>query len=332
MLQKVTKDIKFTKEYKYHMTMKARIFSFIMLLAVSLTISAQKKVAVYMTGDETGVRKVLADQLVAAFARSGKYIAVERTASFLAELGKEQNYQRSGAVSDKEIAALGVQFGVNYVCVADISEAFGEKYISARLIDVETVEIVNTHNVSGEMNSMSKCLQMANEITQNLTKGTFTEQATEASQKEEQEKVQLKALGYIDLGLPSGTLWKGSNEIGYYTYEEAERDFRNQLPTEMQFRELKEKCQWLWSDTGYRVIGPNGNYIVFPVSGMRFQDGYIDLMRGGRYWSLTQSEDNPNYSWFLGFYPSDKVEINTTFHEYGLSVRLIYKPSAIKDK
>ena len=48
-----------------------------MLLAVSLTVSAQqKKVAVYMTGDETGVRKVLGDQLVAAFARSGKYIAV----------------------------------------------------------------------------------------------------------------------------------------------------------------------------------------------------------------------------------------------------------------
>lgn len=193
---------------------------FILLLsALSLTAMAQqKKVAVYVTGEQTSISKILGDQLVAAFAKSGKYAAVERTTSFLAELNKEQSYQRSGAVNDNEIARLGVQFGVNYVCVADMADAFGEKYISARLIEVETAEVVNTHNVSGEMNSMNACVSMANEIATNLSKGSFAEQEREKEMAEQKKKEaeQLRAqqeqqqkqaviqqnfnLGYVKLG------------------------------------------------------------------------------------------------------------------------------------
>lgn len=167
-----------------------KIFTIIMLAALSLTAMAQqKKVAVYVTGEQSGVSKVLGDQLVTAFAKSGKYMAVERTTSFLAELNKEQGYQRSGAVSDKDIARLGEQFGVQYVCVADITDAFGEKYVTARLIDVSTAEIVNAHNVSGQMNSMNVCINMASEIATNLSKGSFAEQAEEAARvKAEEEK------------------------------------------------------------------------------------------------------------------------------------------------
>lgn len=162
----------------------------ILLSALALTAFAQqKKVAVYVTGEDAGINKVLGDQLVAAFAKSGRYAAIERTTSFLAELNKEQNYQHSGVVDDNQIARLGVQFGVNYVCVADITEAFGEKYISARLINVETAEIENTHNVSGEMNTMSACVSMASVIASNLTKGTFKEQAEDAKRREEERSI-----------------------------------------------------------------------------------------------------------------------------------------------
>ena len=161
-------------------------FLFILFLVCSLTaVAQQKKVAVYMTGKQSDESNVLGDQIVTAFAKSTRYTAVERTASFLEKLANEQEYQRSGAVSDDEIARLGKQFGVNYVCVAQISDVFGEKYISARLIDVETAEIVNTHNVSGTMNSMSSCLKMASEIAINLTRGTFAEQADERRAAEE---------------------------------------------------------------------------------------------------------------------------------------------------
>jgi len=141
-----------------------------------------KKVAVYVVKNEAGrnIGRVLGDKLVAGFTNSGRYIAIERTNSFLAQLNKEQNYQHSGAVDDSDLSRLGKQFGVQYVCVADVSDVFGEKYISARLIDVETAEVVNTHDIGGEMNSMSGCLRMANDIAANLSKGTFAEQAEEA--------------------------------------------------------------------------------------------------------------------------------------------------------
>ena len=191
----------------------------ILLSALSLTaVAQQNKVAVYVTGEQSGISKVLGDQLVAAFAKSGKYAAIERTASFLAELNKEHAYERSGTVNDNQIARLGVQFGVNYVCVADMIEAFGEQYISARLIDVETAEVVNTHNVSGQMNSMSTCVQMASEIATNLSKGSFAEQEheKEVAEQKRKEEERLRAqqeyeqkqdllrkqfgMGYIKLG------------------------------------------------------------------------------------------------------------------------------------
>lgn len=260
--------------------------NFLVILLLILTLSAfaqQKKVAVYVTGQQSGVGKVLGDQLVSAFAKSGKYIAVERTASFLAELSKEISYQQSGAVNDQEIARLGQGFGVQYVCVAEMSDVFGEKYISARLIDVETAEIVNTHYVSGAMNNMNDCLNMAIEIANNLTKGTFTEQKEERLLQEENLKKEKEASekklmeeGYVDLGLPSGTWWKQNDEEGTYQYYEAIERFGEDLPTKKQCEELINFCKWSFttqslpkdsSEFKYKLIaiakGPNGNKIEF---------------------------------------------------------------------
>lgn len=147
------------------------------------------KVAVYVVKNEEGknIGRVLGDKLVAGFTNSGRYIAIERTNSFLSQLNKEQKYQRTGAVDDSDISRLGKQFGVQYVCVADISDVFGEKYVSARLIDVETAEVINSHDVGGKLDNMSSCLNLANEIATNLSKGSFKEQAEEAKRKAKEE-------------------------------------------------------------------------------------------------------------------------------------------------
>ncbi len=178
----------------------------ILLSALSLTaVAQQKKVAVYVTGQQTGINKVLGDQLVAAFAKSGKYIAIERTASFLAELGKEQNYQRTGAVDDNELSRLGKQFGVQLVCVADVSDVFGEKYVSTRLIDVESAEVINTSNATSKLSSMSELLNLTAKLAQELTSKTVQEKAAEALLKQQeyaQEEKELKSMidnGYIKI-------------------------------------------------------------------------------------------------------------------------------------
>lgn len=158
--------------------------------------SNAKKVAVYVS--RTGNRDVdiiLADQLVAGFAQSGRYFAIERTQGFLNKLGEEQNYQRTGAVDDNELSRLGKQFGVQYVCIAKTSQLFGDYFISARLIDVETATVVNSHNIEGAYLSNSYAvLSVAKEIATKLSGRTVDEerafQAAEARRIEQERKYQ----------------------------------------------------------------------------------------------------------------------------------------------
>lgn len=139
-----------------------------------------KKVAVYIAkNDDNSIGKVLGDKLVEGFTKSGRYIAIERTNSFLSQLNKEHKYQRTGEVDDSELSRLGIQFGVQYICVADYSEVYGEMFISARLINVETAEVVNTCEVSGIINNMKTCVKKANEIASELSKGTFAERGVQ---------------------------------------------------------------------------------------------------------------------------------------------------------
>ena len=133
--------------------------------------SSTSRVAVYVT--KTGNKDVdiiLGDQLVAGFAKSGKYIAVERTNAFLKQLQKETGYQQSGAVDDNEqIAELGKRFGVQYVCVAKTIAWGGVYFISTRLVNVETAEVPTMYNAENKvMNNSSDVLKVTQEIANKL--------------------------------------------------------------------------------------------------------------------------------------------------------------------
>ena len=78
---------------------------------------------------------------------------------------------------------------------------------------------------------------------------------------------------FVDLGLPSGTLWKAESELGLYTYQEANDMFVSEteyLPTYDQLIELKQHCKWWRVETGYMLTGPNGNSITFLSDGYDF--------------------------------------------------------------
>ncbi len=132
--------------------------------------------------------------------------------------------------------------------------------------------------------------------------------------------------GYVDLGLPSGTLWKYSNEgvgDGFYTYNEAVRLFGNKLPTKSQWEELKDYCEWTWRETerGYKVTGSNGKFIVLPAAGYRYCRGDVDRVGSlGYYWSSTP--DGSDNAWILDFY-SSSVRMRNNSRCYGESVRLV---------
>jgi hypothetical protein len=129
----------------------------------------KQKVAVYVTGDaDNGTKKVIGAKLVSAITRDDGYAAVERTADFLAELSKEQSYQLSGAVADNQIVALGRQFGVRFVCVAEVSSIYGATFVSARMINVETAVVTATAERDKEVNGMADLTELAEDTAEGL--------------------------------------------------------------------------------------------------------------------------------------------------------------------
>ena len=127
---------------------------------------------------------------------------------------------------------------------------------------------------------------------------------------------------WVDLGLPSGTLWKSTNEKGvYYTYDEAVSQFGDNLPSREQFIELKAFCTWEWNGKGYVVTGDNGNSIILHAAGIRGCDGDVyGVGSFGFYWSSSPYDSDD--AWLLGFY-SDRVNMFNNYRCGGQSVRLV---------
>lgn len=133
--------------------------------------------------------------------------------------------------------------------------------------------------------------------------------------------------GYVDLGLPSGTKWKDSNETKddgdvYYTFDDAVSTFGDKLPTKEQYEELQAYCTWEWQDNGgYKVTGTNGNSIVLPAMGNRSCGGLVLLVgSGGYYWSSTPKSSVS--AWNL-FFNVGGMDMSSFDRCYGMAVRLV---------
>ena len=91
-------------------------------------------------------------------------------------------------------------------------------------------------------------------------------------------------MGYVDLGLPSGTLFEKESKSQLFTYDDALKIAEDQnagLPTFTQCLELLNECTWKWEkdsygNYGYKVQGSNGNSIF-----LHSTDSYRDL---GAFW------------------------------------------------
>jgi hypothetical protein len=130
------------------------------------------KIAVYVTGNVAdGEKDALGTRMLASLINSGRYIAIERSNAFLAEIEKEHIIQRSGAVDDSQISELGKQFGVKFICIAAITPAFGEFQVSARIVDVETAQVVFIGESASPLKSMADLTRVSNQIVKNMFVG-----------------------------------------------------------------------------------------------------------------------------------------------------------------
>ena len=137
----------------------------------------------------------------------------------------------------------------------------------------------------------------------------------------------VKQTDYVDLGLPSGTLWKSSNEQGLYTYDEAIAKFGNKLPTKEQFEELKKYCTWTGENNGIRVRGQNGRFIYLSPTSSRACDGtYYPAKTGGNLLSSTlRRNTNPTLVEALNYGTSqDRVWVSGYYLCAKFEVRLVY--------
>ena len=140
----------------------------------------------------------------------------------------------------------------------------------------------------------------------------------------------MKKIEYIDLGLPSGTLWATHNShIGkkyHFTYDEAMKHFGDCMPNYNQYKELLNLCKWEWIELfggkvkGYRVTGPNRNSIFLSASGYYYGTSLRGAGSCGLYWSTRYYSSSYAYHFYFG---SSSKSVSNYDRGCGFSVRTI---------
>ena len=140
--------------------------------------------------------------------------------------------------------------------------------------------------------------------------------------------ISVQAQSYVDLGLPSGTLWKSQNEENNFcTYQQAIALFGDSLPSADQWNELSI-CRWEWTGNGYKIIGTNGQFIVLPTEGYRIDDGsIIGVKLYGHYWSSTIDNKYGDLGNAFSFYfDQNEMYVDSNSRKWGLSIRCVKHP------
>jgi len=166
-------------------------------------------VAVYMAGQEPqgakGVHTIIGGELARVMSESDKYIAVDRTEAILEQLDREHVYQRSGAVDDDQIKAIGHQLGVGYLCISNINPVGKRYYLDTRLVDVVTAEIKRSVTATSTLKDAEEMTRVGRNIALELL---------EAEKTRRQRTLRKKIFRYTAIGLD--VLGVGALAYGYY--------------------------------------------------------------------------------------------------------------------
>ncbi len=131
---------------------------------------AAKKVAVYAEGEISNANKsIVCSSVLSRLSGNKDYKAFERNSAFVNALDKEQDYQTSGDVPEKEIRSVAQRMGVDYVIVVNtVISGDDHCHMSARMIDLVTGEIIKTVNLKREYTGTDVISSMANNLAYRL--------------------------------------------------------------------------------------------------------------------------------------------------------------------
>ena len=132
---------------------------------------------------------------------------------------------------------------------------------------------------------------------------------------------------YVDLGLPSGTLWstdyeKEGDEVKYLRFSES---LSYDIPTEKQWGELCETCRWeriLIGDT-FRIdcIGPKNKISFFPMG--KITNELVIRPALCYFWLNDKSESLEKASAYTGYNKGVIRSSTTNYIGYKLPIRLV---------
>ena len=170
-----------------------RVFIFLLAIMFANVVFGQQKpiIAVYIVANEADntetktIKQVLEAKLAESFVKSNIFTATERSEAFLSQIRKERDYQQSGHVRDDQITRLARESGAQFLCIADIYEVFGERFVTARLIHTESNNITATTNSSGSIKSMNDLVTISGEVSNNLIRETPQYRDTQARREQQ---------------------------------------------------------------------------------------------------------------------------------------------------
>ena len=137
-------------------------------------------------------------------------------------------------------------------------------------------------------------------------------------------------LDYVDLGLPSGTLWAkepllDDNEICLLTFDEA--NLLN-IPSTEQLEELQTNCTWRLIDNHHatisaKCVGPNGRFILFSFFEPYIKpNNWMESNGEVRFWLKSIFDSTDDKGAIARFY---KKEGNDTLSFGQISISVNYK-------
>ena len=165
-------------------------------MMMAVTTMAQQKVAILETVDKSGkigygIKLLLRSSLTSAISNTPGYEGYDRVD--MASIAGEQEFQRTGNVSDSQIKQLGVATGAKYVLVAEAAKYDATSIIiTAKILDVETFGVSSSAVlVSGtSADEMQKsCATLAQQLLKPVkTAAQTTQQPTQTTTKPVQQK------------------------------------------------------------------------------------------------------------------------------------------------
>ena len=141
------------------------------LLSACLCLSAQTRIAVYVSGVlAENYNTLLGDNLVEAFAGSKQYIAVNRSEALNSMLKKAHSIQENGHVDYTQVVSATKQYGESQLCAVNVIEIDYMYVFRASLLDVLTNTVIKTASAESPKSEIgyTKILEIAKKLSGRL--------------------------------------------------------------------------------------------------------------------------------------------------------------------